>query len=187
MTPQQPFKQGSLRAAAAKAKQKVPVPVPIPPPVPAAAVVAPKPPGPKIRPAPPPFTGTIPVTFACGHTGEMGIWPDGKDKFRDQRKAKKEQKQCPACREAREKAQMNSKARYNAKRKEMGRLPDKSRFEMSYDAGTTSWYGTLTIPGIPPFTGTASGLFPCCAKLDREYRAWLAAQAPKVEVCSATP
>ena len=64
-----------------------------------------------------------------------------------------------------------------APRPQAGRLPDGSRFEVSYDAAKEQWSGILTVPtpggASATFRGSGSGLFPLLTSLDRQYRATL--------------
>lgn len=55
----------------------------------------------------------------------------------------------------------------------LARLPHGSRFDVTYDAGSMSWTGSLIVPGCPVFTSTAGGVFKLLSRLDRLYRAWL--------------
>jgi hypothetical protein len=68
---------------------------------------------------------------------------------------------CSACQGA---------ARRARRRERTGRLPHGSVFTVRYDAETTSWSGTLTVPGLPPFASTACGVFGLLLRLDRQYR-----------------
>jgi hypothetical protein len=58
-------------------------------------------------------------------------------------------------------------------------LPDGSVYQKTYDAAAKLWTATLTIPGTPGFTTTASGSFRAEVKADRMYRDWLKQQPAK--------
>lgn len=62
-----------------------------------------------------------------------------------------------------------------------GRLPGGSVYAKTYDAVTTTWTGTLNIPGCPPFTAQASGSYTVEKLLDTQYREWVKAQQPQSE------
>ena len=65
-------------------------------------------------------------------------------------------------------------------KRQVGRLPDQSGFEVRYDAATEMWSGTLTVPGDPmprTFTASASGVFKLLSSLDKLYRASLSPPA----------
>jgi hypothetical protein len=60
-----------------------------------------------------------------------------------------------------------------------GRLPDKSRFNVVYDAAKEQWFGTLEIvlpDRVKVFEAVASGEFKLLTCLDTQYRRWQAAQ-----------
>jgi hypothetical protein len=54
-----------------------------------------------------------------------------------------------------------------------GRLPDKARFDVEYDAARTCWHGALVV-GQTVLHGEAPGVFRLLEALDAQYRAWLA-------------
>src|SRR5262249_18309396 len=60
----------------------------------------------------------------------------------------------------------------------MGRLPDRAKFEVVYDANGTRWTGTLTI-GDKAFTDSAGGVFKLLNRLDRQYRQSLPPTVPQ--------
>jgi len=147
-----------------------------------------------------PFVRFEDVVVKCGHVEKFGLMPDGKDRFRNDRRKKLMSRDCKECRgkraateaaalEARKaekeqrKAHATEKSSARAvKRPQLkGRLPDGARFEVTFDAAKGQWSGTLTIPvpgGQPAvFTGSGSGLFPLLGRLDEQYRATLAAPA----------
>jgi hypothetical protein len=145
---------------------------------------------PRRRPGPfIPFARFEDIVARCGHVEPFGILPDGKDRFREDRRKKAISRDCKACRERkqqqeREAAQQRLVEKEKRKlrdaerpRPRAGRLPDGSRFEVSYDASKERWSGTLTVPtpggASATFTGSGSGLFPLLATLDGQYRATL--------------
>jgi len=154
-------------------------------------------PPPRRRPDRPfiPFVGFEDVVARCGHIEKFGLLPDNKDRFRQDRRKKAMSRDCKACREKRQQQEQEAAELRRAekeKRKvdeeqkprqakaagpQTGRLPDGSRFEVSYDAAKQQWSGTLTVatPGGEPaiFSGSGSGLFPLLARLDKEYCATL--------------
>ena len=154
-------------------------------------------PPPRRRPDRPfiPFARFEDVVARCGHVEKFGLLPDGKDRFREDRRKKAMGRDCKACREKkqqqereaadlrraqREKRKVDqgqTPRRGKAPRPQPGRLPDGSRFEVSYDAAKEQWSGTLTVPtpsGAPAtFSGSGSGLFPLLTSLDKQYRATL--------------
>jgi hypothetical protein len=128
--------------------------------------------------------------------------PDGKDRFREDRRKKAISRDCKACREKKQlKEQEAAEQRRSEKEKrkaqqaaqplrqgksdrpQPGRLPDGSRFEVCYDAAKEQWSGTLTVPTVDgasaTFTGTGSGLFPLLSHLDTQYRSTLNEQVPQ--------
>ena len=140
-----------------------------------------------------PFERYEDVVVKCGHVEKFGLMPDGKDRFRDDRRRKLAGRDCKACREKKAtelaaadearraekelRKQGESARRPKASGPPAGRLPDGSRYEVKYDAASRAWSGTLTVPtpGGPPVTieGAMSGLFPLLAHLDSQYRAAL--------------
>jgi hypothetical protein len=88
---------------------------------------------------------------------------------------------CKACRAQREREEREAAAERHAERaknaadqerkgskvqkRHVDRLPDRSRFEVQFDAATETWSGTLTISvdgGARTFTAAASGFSPSC-------------------------
>lgn len=51
-----------------------------------------------------------------------------------------------------------------------GRLPDKSRFDISYNAATKTWSGVLIVDGFGVFEGIELGAFLLLNSLDGKYR-----------------
>jgi hypothetical protein len=146
------------------------------------------------KPPPPPIVAYEAVTVACGHVEQFGLFEDKKDKFRADRRQKLIGRVCKACRAQREREEQEAAAQRRAERakneagqalqrrkpprRPLGRLPDRSRFEVQFDAAAASWSGTLTVPGdgeALTFTATTSGVFTLLSKLDQLYRATLPA------------
>src|SRR5262249_17453998 len=129
------------------------------------------------KPPPPPVVAYEDVVVACGHVEKFGLFEDKKDKFRAGRRQKLMGRLCKTCRAQREKevqeaaekrraeraknqAGQGPKARKGPKR-QTGRLPDRSRFAVQFDAAAEAWSGTLTVPGdgeALTFTATTSGV-----------------------------
>jgi hypothetical protein len=143
-----------------------------------------------------PFVRFEDVVVRCGHVEKFGIMPDGKDRFREDRRKKAISRDCKACRQRRQRQEQEAadlRRSEKEKRKvqqaeqpprpgktprpQPGRLPDGSQFEVRYDAVKEQWSGSLTIVtpegGSVTFTGTGSGLFPLLTSLDKQYRATL--------------
>ena len=140
-----------------------------------------------------PFVGFEDVVVRCGHVEKFGLLPDGKDRFREDRRKKAISRDCKACREKRQqqeqeaaeqrrsekekrKVQQAEQPRLGkARRPQPGRLPDGSQFEVRYDAAKEQWSGSLTVPNpegaLATFTASGSGLFPLLTSLDKQYRA----------------
>jgi hypothetical protein len=137
-----------------------------------------KPKTPAAKPGTPPVVAYEDVTAACGHVEKFGLFEDKKDKHRDARRQKCRDRPCTACRQARQQQEQEAAARRRAAKARtnkqlLGRLPDGSRFEVVYDAGTESWSGTLTVVvhGEPTvFTGQHTGVFRLLQALDQQYR-----------------
>jgi hypothetical protein len=154
-------------------------------------------PPPRRRPDRPfiPFVGFEDVVTRCGHVEKFGLLPDNKDRFRQDRRKKAMGRDCKACREARRREQEEAAVLRRAQKEKQkadeeqkppqgkgrgpqtGRLPNGSRFEVSYDATKKRWSGSLSVPtpgGSPAtFSGSGSGLFPLLSSLDKQYRATL--------------
>jgi hypothetical protein len=113
------------------------------------------------------------VTVACGHVERFGLWEDKKDRYRKERRAKLVSRPCQACRAQRQQEEQQAAQQRRQERRRgrtlPERLPDRSRFEVVYDAATQSWSGTLTV-GTDTFTDTAGGVFRLLELLDRQYR-----------------
>jgi hypothetical protein len=137
-----------------------------------------------------PFARFEDVVVKCGHVEKFGLLPEGKDRFREDRRKKAISRDCKACREKKqiaetaaaaqrkiEKEQRKARDAEKPSRPQTGRLPDGSRFEVVYDATKQQWNGTLIIQGADgtpaTFTGSGSGLFPLLSALDAQYRASL--------------
>jgi hypothetical protein len=84
---------------------------------------------------------------------------------------------CPGCRHARWKEKHLREQGGEGGRESGQRLPDNAKFETLYDAASTSWTGTLTVPGCPIFEDTQSGVVGLLAALDRQCRQWQTKQA----------
>lgn len=140
------------------------------------------------KPAPPPYSHFERVKVKCGHEIQFGCWPDKKDKWREQRRAKKVAKICPACREEilkkemaeaeerrkeKRKAQREANGGISPKYKIRGRLPQGSYFARLIWDGE-NWSGTLVVPqGLEEplcFRREYPNLFPLLSKLDMDYR-----------------
>jgi hypothetical protein len=136
------------------------------------------------------------VRCACGHEAELPLFDDRRDRlYRDARRKKLAGGPCPSCRlkahaeltarqqaeAARRKAALPAPpAPKKATRPPPGRLPDGSEFRVTYHAAAEHWVGTLTVTtpgGGKAFEGEAGAVFRLLGLLDRQYRAWLAAQA----------
>ena len=142
-----------------------------------------------------PFVGFEDVVARCGHVEKFGLLPEGKDRFRQDRRKKAMGRDCKACRDARRREQEEAavlrraekerrkvdeaqkQSREKAAGPHTGRLPDGSRFEVGYDAAKELWTGSLTVPtpgGAPAtFSGSGSALFRLLTSLDQQYRATL--------------
>jgi hypothetical protein len=122
----------------------------------------------------------------------FGLFEDKKDRYRDDRRKKLISRVCKVCRAEREKAEQEAAQNRRAERAERaqgepgpkqakplpGRLPDGARYEVTYDAASQTWSGTLTVPGRKVFSASASGVFKLLSKLDGLYRASLPAVGP---------
>jgi len=133
---------------------------------------------------PPPIAYEV-VKASCGHGAPLPLFADNVDKYRAARRAKAQNRPCPACFEeatlrARREAKARKKATKNAGKAgkpwraeaagNLTRLPDGAEYVAKYDHGTKQWTGVLTVPGAEPVTATASGLFRLLAVLDRLHR-----------------
>jgi hypothetical protein len=130
---------------------------------PAAPAAGPAKPAPKKECAP----GEI-LTYACGH--KIGArYIQGSN--------------CPLCikraRQARHAQRAAARAHDVAtSRHDDQRLPDGAAFAVCYDAARQCWTGTLTIPGLPVFQGTQSGVFRLLHFLDQQYGQLVQQEAP---------
>jgi hypothetical protein len=135
------------------------------------------------------------VRCACGHEAELPIFDDRRDRlYRDARRKKLAGAPCPGCR-LKAHAELTARQQAEAARRKAarpapaptekparppgGRLPDGSEFRVTYDAQAERWSGTLTVTtpgGGKAFEGEAGAVFRLLGRLDRQYRAWLAAQ-----------
>lgn len=142
---------------------------------------------PKVQPVVPvpPKTmvgSTEQVPALCGHAVTFDLGPE---KHRVERRKKITDKACQDCR-LKAQAEREAKDRAAAedrRRRNIGRLPDKSVFgPHTFDAASLSWTGTLTVPlgagEVVVFTATASGILPLHSKLDKLYRASLLKEPP---------
>src|SRR5262249_33427249 len=111
-----------------------------------------------------PFVGFEDVVARCGHVEKFGLLPDNKDRFRNDRRKKAMGRDCKACREKRQQQEQQAAELRRAEKEKRkvdeeqkarqgkaagphsGRLPDGSRFEVSYDAAKERWTGSLTVP-----------------------------------------
>jgi hypothetical protein len=135
-----------------------------------------------------PFARFEDIVVRCGHVEKFGLMPDGKDRFREDRRKKAISRDCKACREKKqqveleaaqrrdsEKQQRKSQSNDRSPRSNKTRLPDGSRFEVKYDASKEQWIGTLTVPtsgeASATFSESRSSLFKLLASLDDQYRA----------------
>lgn len=128
---------------------------------------------PKPKPHPP-LLGTEPLVVKCGHSIAFELYV--KDAFRDQRRAKAVQRDCPPCRQARVESDAAAAKERRAKKKATfakalkPRLPDGARFSATYDAAAVQWTGTLTVEGAT-YERQGSSLNKLLHKLDDVYRA----------------
>jgi hypothetical protein len=142
-----------------------------------------------------PFVGFEDVVARCGHVEKFGLLPEGKDRFREDRRKKAIGRDCKACREQKQRQEQEAAARRRSEKEKVqeaegarrsgkapgppsDRLPDGSQFEVRYDAGKVQWSGSLTVPTAEggaslTFTGSASALFALLRRLDKLYRATL--------------
>lgn len=192
-------KRPSLPAADRRggaAKQQAPAPpqaaqptapVPVAPPPPAKPGASAHPMKPKL-----PVVGVEQVVVRCGHHAPFELFDPKKDKFREGRRKKLMGRDCRACREKahdeRTRAEMEAARlrRLQQPRKERppaqtpSRLPNGSRYDVSFDAAKEAWSGTLTIPAATPaetpllFSGSASAVVKLLSRLDAMYRVTLA-------------
>lgn len=137
----------------------------------------------------PPTIGTEPLVVKCGHTIVFDLY--AKDAFRDQRRAKAVQRDCPACRQARVKVDAVAGAARRAKKATFAkmlkpRLPEGARFVAIYDATKVQWTGSLTVESMT-FERSAPSLNKLLHRLDDIYRASLVPSAPAVEVVEQEP
>jgi hypothetical protein len=84
---------------------------------------------------------------------------------------------CRGCSNARRKARMEARAANQDRRQQIPRLPNGSNFNVTYDAATEIWTGTLTVEGVT-FQATASAVFQLLKQLDQLYRASPFATSP---------
>lgn len=142
----------------------------------------------------PPVAGTEPLVAACGHQVQFELFVQGRDRFRELRRAKARGRPCPDCRRAAHEERTRAekaagKARrllkqqlrverrraeegrsWNA-RHQVGRLPHGSVFLLRWDEAAGTWTGTLTLEDARwQGVGCDTGLFPLLEELDRMYR-----------------
>lgn len=138
----------------------------------------------------PTVTATEMVEAKCGHLVEFQLFEDKKDKYRDQRRKKMTDRDCPACRQERERLRQEEAQKRRAEdsvstrawKMPKGRLPHGSHFDATYDGEAQAWTGTLTIPADPSplvFSYTKGGVFRLMSTLDTMYRKWLIEQEDK--------
>ena len=186
----EPFQRPSLHDAArrgvkAKKGQAAPPaaqPAPASAPIVEAPTAAKAPAAPPQRPKPP-VVGVEQVAVRCGHVVPFELFDLKKDKYRDARRKKLTDRDCSACRikaqEEREAADREASRKRRQEKAKMApplstpqhRLPHGSRFDVAYDAAKGEWSGTLTVPGLAPFTGSRSAVFMLLRTLDEMYRA----------------
>jgi hypothetical protein len=135
---------------------------------------------PQVKPKPP-SVSTEQVKALCGHPVTLELL--AKDPYRDRRREKLTERACPACRQ-KANAEREAKAEADREAKPQkpkgspgGRLPDCSRIETIYYAETTTWEGSLTVPGAGVFLDQAGGINRLLQRLDQQYRDWLAEKA----------
>lgn len=152
------------RLAAAKATPARP-PEPAPADPPAATPQRPKKP-----------TGPA-LTHRCGHTRPLADLTN---------------QDCPGCREAARRAKAQKKRVKasgakpgKAKVEDHGRLPDRARFVVEYDAGRTMWSGKLELTSGPPYEGEASGVEFLLRDFARRWR--VDATTPTQEAADESP
>lgn len=148
------------------------------------------------KPGASPVVGTEIVQAKCGHHVDFHLFEAKKDKFREQRRAKITDRDCPARRQAQEQQRQQEAQQRKAEQPEgtegkrkrgpgwkkeagarLARLPHGSRFDVAYDADTQTWTGTLTLVSVSPpqvFTATEGGVFRLLSNLDALYRDWQA-------------
>ena len=140
----------------------------------------------------PPTIGTEPLVVKCGHTMVFDLY--AKDAFREQRRTKTVQRDCPSCRQARVKAEAGAGAARRTKKATFAkvikpRLPEGARFVATYDATQVQWTGSLTIESTT-FERRAPSLNKLLHRLDDDYRASLPLiepSAPIVETAEQAP
>lgn len=102
------------------------------------------------------------------------------DKIRD--KQRREQGQLgpigPATRAQAKAPPLATPEQQDARRAHKGRLPDGSRFDLTYHANTQTWTGELLIWSVEvndliTFSGEAPGVVRLLDKLDDLYRKWV--------------
>lgn len=135
----------------------------------------------------PPTIGTEPLVVQCGHTIVFDLY--AKDAFRDQRRAKTVQRDCPSCRQSRVKAEAGAGAARRAEKATFAkmlkpRLLDGARFVATYDATQVQWTGSLTVESMT-FERSAPSLNKLLHRLDDDYRASLPPSVPTVETAVA--
>lgn len=137
----------------------------------------------------PPTIGTESLAVKCKHSIAFDLY--AKDPFRDQRRAKATQRDCPACRQARVKAEAAAGKVRRAKKVTFAkvlkpRLPDGARFVATYDATKVQWTGELTVESTT-FERSAPSLNKLLHRLDDDYRASLPPSAPIVVTVEQEP
>lgn len=103
------------------------------------------------------------LTWLCGH--ELDLTQLTKTRCGPCRDKVRQEK--AACK--REKRDAKYQAKRIAAQNYAERLPDGARFDVTYDAATQTWSGTLVI-GALTLTASKSGVFKLLQELDRQYR-----------------
>ena len=160
-------------------KPNVPPPAPKPPATPAAPEPTPKPPP---KRGTPPVVRTEIVVAKCGHEVHFNHFADKQDRFRDQRRLKVINQDCPTCRKTAHEARTRAEQKAaREKRGKVERLPHESGHVTKWDAIRGVWSISLIIPnGEEPkiFEMEGSTLHTTLDKVDRAYRKWLNEQKP---------
>jgi hypothetical protein len=107
----------------------------------------------------------LPVKYACGHEAHVA---DIAGKACGSCRAETQRKKV-----ARKHATRQAKQAAKDPSQTCGRLPNRSTFNVRYDADKQEWYGTLNIDlgqSNEVFTGSAGGVFKLLQNLDKQYR-----------------
>ena len=137
---------------------------------------------------------TVRGTRSCGHEDTFNVLAGEDPGYAVRRREKWDSKHCATCQAAKQAAEVvdakaRRKARHNAPKTPAinFRLPDGSRFEVSYaaqDADRGTWAGTLTVPANGSgesltFKGSGEGVHGLLRALGRAWFASTAAGASK--------